>query len=368
MHDVTWIDDEDSLESMLKSPSGALMLDTEFIRERTYHPRLCLVQVRLENRIALIDPLAEIDLEPLWQAIDEREIVMHAARQDLEILRLATGRLPARVFDTQIAAALAGFPAQIGYGSLVTELLGVDLPKAHTRTDWSVRPLPRGPLAYAADDVRYLPALVELLTGRLVESGRLDWAREDSARLLDPSLYDARPDDAWQRVKGLGRLSSLGQQRARAIAAWRESTAIERNLPRQWIIRDAELLAVAAGEFATPTDLGEALESRAARRRHAKRLFAVVADVADGPALVERRTKPDPEVRALVKALAGIVAAVAGELGIEPEVIAPQKELRSAAAGETGLRVFEGWRNALVGAALRERIADDQPTAFRSRA
>ena len=206
MQDVTYIDTDQALASACEELAGAdrIALDTEFIRERTYFPGICLIQMTAGDGIVLVDPLKVARLEPLYALLADASItkVLHAARQDFEIFYHLTGRVPAPLFDTQIAAALAGFPDQVGYASLVEAILGVELDKSHTRTNWQRRPLSEAQLAYAADDVRYLGPVCDRLTEMLTASGRLAWAREDSAALEDTGLYVLHPENAWRRAYG----------------------------------------------------------------------------------------------------------------------------------------------------------------------
>ncbi len=349
---VSYIDDDSSLTSFCAAPATSLMVDTEFLREKTYFPKLCLVQVATEHAIALIDPLAGIDLEPLWARFDDTELVLHAARQDLEVLSGAAGRLPARIFDTQIAAGLAGLPPQIGYAGLVREVAGIELDKSHTRTNWSRRPLGAGELDYAADDVRYLASVHGHLSARLTELGRLDWAREDSQALLAGELYAPSGDDAWRRVKGITRLDGRAFGRAAALAAWREQRAVARNLPRQWILKDGDLLGLASAR-----DPSERVRDCLSRRsRDAAQVLRVLADSGDGPP-PPTSSWPSPEERELARELARRVRDTAAALGLEPEVLAPQKELRALAAGRRDTRVFSGWRRDIVAEALLPALA-----------
>lgn len=373
MSDIVFIDTQASLQAFLETlepiaADGTLAADTEFLRERTYHARLCLVQLTAGGRIACIDPLADLDLEPLWQCFDRTELTLHAARQDLEVLLGAAGRLPGRIFDTQVAAALCGYPAQIGYASLVRELLGVDLGKHHTRTDWSRRPLSGEQLEYAADDVRYLEEMRAILSERLAELGRLEWARADSNVLLDPALYDPAPETAWQRLKGLGRMNERAAAAAAALAVWREREALRADRPRQWILKDAALIALAHERPEDSRALAEVEGVPAGlARRAGDQLLRVIGGA--GPSPVVRRGAPSPQEKALVAEMSSVVRDKATELGIEPELIASQKELRRAAAGEDGLKALDGWRGELVGeplAALLDRAQSSTAETSRS--
>jgi len=177
-------------------------VDTEFMRERTFFAQLCLVQFSVGENLWCADPLAADDLEDFWAALLRPAWVVHSGRQDFEVILQAAGRLPAEVFDTQVAAALLGYAPQLGYANLVAELFDVQLEKSHTRADWSKRPLAPEALDYAAEDVAWLLPAYDKLREQLTAAGRLDWAREDSADLLDRSLYEAAPGSAIERVKG----------------------------------------------------------------------------------------------------------------------------------------------------------------------
>src|SRR6185312_14103170 len=222
--------------------AAAVGLDTEFLRERTYRAELCLIQVAAADLAACVDPLALTDLSELNRllAASRSVKVMHASRQDVEVLFPLAGMvLP--VFDTQIAAALAGMPAQIGYGELVRRTLGIELAKSHTRTDWSRRPLSPEQVEYALDDVRYLLPLKASLEEQLDKLNRLPWLAEELDALADVQSFTVNPDEAWQRLKGLRGLDPGRTRLTRALAAWRERRAIERNRPRGWILDDIAL-------------------------------------------------------------------------------------------------------------------------------
>ncbi|HHQ15079.1 MAG TPA: ribonuclease D, partial [Chromatiales bacterium] len=219
---ISGMPEADALLSGLQT-SPVVAVDTEFNRTNTYRPQLCLVQLASTDRLGLIDMLADLDTEPLRRLLANSDglKLFHAASQDMEVLQLSLGTLPNRIFDTQIAAGLLGYPAQMGYAKLVAELLDVELDKGATRTDWSRRPLSDTQLKYAAADVTWLLQVYEILRGKLQEAGRLAWAEEDSARLLDPSRYVVDPEQAWQRLPGIAYLPVDAQHRARALAKWR---------------------------------------------------------------------------------------------------------------------------------------------------
>jgi ribonuclease D len=339
-------------------------LDTEFMRESTYFPQLCLVQIATGEKIFCADPLGDSDLSEFWRALVRPSWVVHSGRQDVEVLFLASGRMPDRISDTQIAAALLGYAPQLGYGALVTELFGVDLPKTHTRADWSRRPLAEEFLRYAAEDVEYLLPAYDLLAARLSSEGRLHWAEEDAMDLLDRTLYAPDPDVAVQRLKGARYLRGRARRAAEKLAAWREREALRLDRPRQWILKDAILLAMAV---AGP--VGEAALARTADlppkilRRSGSELLAILA-AADSHAASPDDYQPPPRSdeteKKRLKPMLAQVSKTASELGIQPEVIASRKELTAALNGERKLRVFKGWRRDLVGEKLLELLDGDQ--------
>ena len=355
----TPIRDAALLETRVRSwhGGGALALDTEFVRERTYYPRLCLIQAAAADDIALVDPLAITDGGALAPLLTDpaRLKLLHAARQDIEALLPLTGVPLAPVFDTQQAAALLGFPAQVGYAELVRLLLGIELAKGHARTDWARRPLSAEQLAYAADDVRHLPALAESLDTRLVAAGRRAWLEEESAALRDIALYRVEPAEAWRRLKGLERLDAAAFAAARGLAAWRERRAMARDLPRGWIMTDAAICELAMARPATPEALARvtAVPPGTAARAVDELLAAIAAPQDDG---AERGPgdpgKPGPEQLRLQKALQVRLAAIAAELGIQPEVLATRRELAALARGERDVPSLCGWRREVVGERL----------------
>ncbi|HEU0224139.1 MAG TPA: ribonuclease D [Steroidobacteraceae bacterium] len=339
-------------------PAGTpLALDTEFVRERTYYPRLCLVQVATPDGIALIDALAlgagSALAAPLLDGARLKQA--HAARQDIEALLPLTGRPAGPVFDTQQAAALLGFPAQVGYGELVRQLLGVGLAKGHARTDWARRPLSAEQLAYAEDDVRYLPALAESLDQRLAAAGRRGWMQAESESLGDLSLYRVDPAQAWRRLKGTERMDRAALRAAAALARWREERAMARDLPRGWVLPDAAIHALAQARPRTrealaridsvpPGTAARAAEDILAAIRDAPEL----GDVADAG----QESPPGPGQLRQLKHLQQKLQAIAGELRIQPEVLATRRELTAMVRGARELPVLSGWRREVIGEPL----------------
>jgi ribonuclease D len=328
-------------------------LDTEFLRERTYRAELCLVQVSAGEDAVCVDPIAVTDLGALAAPLTTDGIVkvIHASRQDLEVLLPAVG-LVRPVFDTQIAAALAGLPAQVGYAELARRLLGIELAKAHTRTDWSRRPLSPEQIEYAQDDVRHLVPLKAVLEERLEKLGRLAWLAEELAGLADTRGLATDPEDAWRRLKGLRGLDPARERLARGLAAWRERRAIERNRPRGWILDDAALRELIVRVPRSLPALQAIAEVPAGVLRHCgEELLACIAAAAvpDPAPALDTRQRPDPVKSALVKKLGTVNQAVAADLGISPEVLATRRDLERLAEGGEDIAALRGWRRAAIG-------------------
>jgi ribonuclease D len=334
----------------------AIGLDTEFLRERTYRAELCLVQVSDANEAVCVDPLALGDLAPLSAVLTATHTVkvMHASRQDIEVLLPAVGFVQP-VFDTQIAAALTGLPAQIGYGELVKRVLGRELPKGHTRTDWTQRPLSPEQIEYALDDVRYLLPLKAQLEEQLHQLGRLDWLKQELAELGDAQAFAVDPSRAWLRVKGLRGLDPGRTHLARELTAWRERRAVDRNRPRGWILDDAVLREIVQRVPRTLDALGLVTDMpRAVVERSGNDILQIVRDAAisDPPPALPARMRPDPALTARVRKLSVVNQATAAELNLSPEVLATRRDLEQLAEGQRDVGVLQGWRRDVIGERL----------------
>ena len=331
-------------------------LDTEFLRERTYHARLCLVQLAAPDEAVCVDPLASAELAPLAAllAAPGTVKVMHASRQDLEVLYPLAG-LTRPVFDTQIAAALAGFPAQVGYAELARRLLGRELAKSHTRTDWSRRPLSPAQLEYALDDVRYLLPIATELEDSLARLGRLPWLQEELAALAEARDFSVDPEAAWQRLRGLRGLDPGRERLVRELAAWRERRALEHDRPRGWILEDGALREIVLRVPRTAAQLAAIPELPPGVVKHsgAELLACVAAAAIPDPApRLPGRPQSDPQRNALVRKLGGISQAVATELALVPEVLATRRELEQLADGRRDGALLRGWRRDVLGERL----------------
>jgi ribonuclease D len=343
--------------------SPRIALDTEFMRERTYYAELALIQTADASGIALLDPLAELDPAAITAVIHHPQQckVLHAARQDVEVLLPLTGTPIGPIVDTQVAASLCGYGPQIGYGELVAKELNVVLEKGQARTDWKRRPLSPAQLAYAADDVRYLLPLAAQLEEKLAELGRSAWLAEDLAALADPRLYRVEPTDAWQRFKGIEALPVREQMRLRALAAWREERAIQRNLPRGWVLPDevARTLARVAPRTVEDVERLDLMPSGAVEKLGPEILAALAhAESLPMDGVVQRvEGRPDPVERERQKRLGDAAKHVAAHYEVAPEVLATQRDLRRIARGESIDRVFSGWRLSLLAEPLA-RVVD----------
>lgn len=350
MPDYSFVDQPDSLVPRLNERQR-LGVDTEFMREKTYFAQLCLVQVATEDRIYCVDPLAEDEQDDFWQALLSREWVVHSARQDIEVIWQTAGAMPTAIFDTQIAAGLLGYPAQMGYAGLVKELFDVEMDKSHTRADWTRRPLRESWLQYAAEDVEYLLPAYEVLRDRLESAGRLDWARQDATMLLDRGLYEVIDGQAIERLKGARNLRGRRRAAAARLADWREAEAIRRDRPRQWIARDNLLLDIAHRLPANEQELAriDGMPPKLVRRVGKHLLAAVAASTSDDKGYSPPRA-PTEQQKALLKKMQARVADCADGLGLAAETIASKRELAAVIiSGSRESRLFHGWRNELIG-------------------
>jgi ribonuclease D len=345
--------------------AGAVALDTEFLRERTYRARLCLVQIATRDGIWLIDAVAQDDLGPVTELLADPavEIVVHAGKQDLQIFHDAYGVLPQNVFDVQIAAGFTGLGASLPYGRLVEEILGVRLEKGESYTDWCTRPLTVNQLSYAADDVRYLLQAADILKAKLEEMDRTAWVREEMAALQTDSSFASDPGDAWRRVGGRGSLSGHQTAVLREIARWREETAATRDLPRGWIVKDVSLVEIARKG---PASLAQLKAIRGLNPREVEKSgTAILAAVERGKRAEPIATKKAPPraIQHRVRALSGLADALikarADQAGVATEFIATRDELEGALvdalAGSTersGHPLLSGWRRELAGRSI----------------
>ena len=295
-------------------------------------------------------------MSPLGSALNQSPPgkVLHAARQDLEVLWPAIGPV-AGLFDTQVAAALIGLPAQIGYGELVQRLLSKTLHKAETRTDWSRRPLSAAQIEYALDDVRYLLPLRARLQSRLQQLGRWQWFEQEMAELDSIGSFDADPKQAWRRFKGFNELDPERQRLAAAITAWREQRAISADRPRNWILPDAAVRDIVMRVPRTLADLATATELPEGILNHSGPELVAIVEQAHLPARLAplpQRQRPDPETTAAIRKLTQLAQQIGRELGMAPEILATRREMERLVSGARDGSVLKGWRRAVIGERL----------------
>jgi ribonuclease D len=352
MTDYTYVDEPDTIAGELRA-HRLLGVDTEFMREKTYFAQLCLVQVATREQVFCVDPLTGNDMRDFWSEVCAGTWVVHSARQDIEVIFQTSHRMPAALFDTQIAAGLLGLKPQMGYAGLVEELFSVEIPKSHTRADWARRPLPAAVLGYAVEDVEYLLPAYDILAERLDKAGRLAWAEEDSTLLLDESLYMTDEAQAVDRLKGARNLRGRRRSAAADLAGWREAEALRRNRPRQWILRDRVLIEIASNLPDSMQSLRRVADMPAKLvHRAGEELLEIVARSGTDNDYQPPAAPNESQKRAL-KSMQSVVADCAQKLGISAEVVASRKELSAVIiSGKRDSRVFQGWRRELVGEQL----------------
>ena len=344
----------DDHDELIAAGTERIGIDTEFMRERTYFAQLCLIQVSTPADILCADPIGRGQngqpTDAFWDNLMAPEWVLHSGRQDIEVIYQASGRMPSGLFDTQVAAALLGMQPQIGYAGLVKTLFDVELDKSHTRADWSKRPLSEALLRYAADDVEYLLPAHGKLVEQLEAVGRLEWAIEDSQALLSKSLYTTDPAQAVERLKAARNLRGRARAAAVALAAWRESEALRKNRPRQWIMRDPVLIELAQTAPRSKSQLAriEGLPDKTIQR-FGDQLLKTLANSTHDDSGYRPPARPDEQQKAALKEMQRRVADIGEGLGIAAEVLAPRKDLSAAMLGDRDGRVFRGWRAELFG-------------------
>ena len=334
-------------------------VDTEFMRERTYWPELCVIQLGGAREVAVVDAQAPgLELAPLGALLADPAVVkvFHAARQDIEIFVLKFGDVPRPLFDTQVAAMVAGFGDQVGYDALVASLAGGEIDKAHRFSDWAARPLSAQQITYAAADVTWLRQVYERLRERLERDGRMDWVAEEMATLSAPETYRPNPETIWERLRPRStNRRFLGM--LRAVAAWREREAQRINIPRQRLIKDEALLEIAAIAPDTAEQLGRArgISRGFAEGRSGASLLAAIAQA---KALPEDALPPAPAGRdgprpspALVSLMKVLLAAKCEQHHVAPKLLASSDEIeRLAGEDSPDIPALHGWRREVFGA------------------
>ena len=361
------IDNDRSLEEFAKAcaKSSYMAIDTEFLREKTYFPKTCLIQIGIEGTIGIIDPFPLSDLKPLAAPLSDPGIlkIFHACTQDMEIILRETGVLPAPVFDTQIAATLLGKNQQASYALLVSQYCNVELANKDSFTDWSRRPLSRSQIQYAADDVLYLPEIHQKMVEALTEKHRLDWLTDSFEELSDPDRYIVDPYTRYQKLKRVNQLKPRQLAAAREFAAWRELKARSRNIPRKWVVSDEQIVEACRREACSLDELYMVRGMRESLRTNdAREAIACIKKGLDLPKdeLPTHQTKGRSEanVDALVDVLTGIARKCAKENDIAPQTLASHAELTKLARGHfEDCEILKGWRRRILGDRLLDFLS-----------
>ena len=354
---------------------NAIAVDTEFLRERTYHPRLCLVQVATPDECVVIDVIAIDNLAPLAILMrDEGTVkVFHACSQDMEVLNYTLGTLPVPIFDTQIAAAFLGERMQTSYNGMVHAFCGVTLPKSESLTDWSRRPLTPEQIEYALDDVRYLIKAYDVIMERLDESGRASWVLDEIKPLTDRSHYVVDRRVAFKRVKRVNSLTRRQLAVARELAAWREARAEYSNIPRKWLMSDEVLIALSKRP---PHDAASLRRVRGTEQLSDADVAGALSVIARGescPAdkypFIARTHKPaSPELESVIDLMYALIRLVGERSGVATAMIASRDDLVDYVDHPQDSPLREGWRFELVGTLIDDLLNGDIGLTVKDRA
>lgn len=368
-HPHRWIDRQADLDAivaeLMHQPRYAI--DTEFHRERTYFPALALVQLAWPGELVLVDPLA-VDiaaLRPLFES--DVEAVFHAAQQDLDVLTHAVGTVPRRFFDTQIAGGFVGY----GTPSLVAILngeVGINPPKGDRLTDWLRRPLTEAQRDYAALDVAYLLEVQEKLVAQLEEAGRLDWVQQACDELRERPVSGQRPDDAWTRLKDVRGLRPRPRAVARAVAAWRERTAMERDVPVRQVLPDLAVLGISQRQPSNAKELSQArgVDDRFSKGKIADQILAAVAEGkrAEPPEARNGSDELERDLRPAVTLISAWVSQVAKSERIDTSMLATRADLVAFLAGDESARLAHGWRAEILGDGIERLVTGRAALTF----
>ncbi len=338
---------------------GAVAVDTEFFREKTYSAKLCLVQLGIGEHQYCIDVLQIDDLSLLVKLLVADNVVklFHAARQDLEVIMQTLGVLPKPIFDTQLAAAFCGADMQIGYGALVQEVTGIELAKTQSRTDWTRRPLSDEQIKYAGEDVAYLEALYRHGLQQLEQHQRLSWYKLEIDSYYDESLYIVDPEQAYKRLSG-GMLKLKQQYLLKALANWREATAQTRDIPRTWVIRDDKLYDLVQSGAKTEQDIVNlGVFGRKSVNYLAKQALEVMQAVTTGEEKVWRKVEPLSKAeKAICSGLMKELSSLSESLSIAQALLGTRKDIESLYRHRQSKKLLRGWRETVVGEHLLSKI------------
>lgn len=356
---------------------GSFAYDSEFIGELSYHPKLCLIQVATSQRVALIDTLVDLDLSEFWELIADVQVekVVHAGQQDLEPVFRQINKPPARVFDTQVAAGFIGLSYPVGLSKLVKELVGVQLGKAFTFTHWDQRPLTDVQLRYAADDVRYLPALRQAIGARLDDRGHAAWAAEECAGLCDESLYRSDPAQSYLRVRGANSLSPKNAAVLRELVIWREAAARRHDSPPRSYLKDEILIDMARNPVTTAEGLDRVRGlPRPVEEEEGQNIIeateqGLALPEADWPAMAQNEETPGERFSA--DALWAVVQTWCHGHGVDPNLTCSRQEISRfyremrKAEGAMESRLLRGWRGELLGHMLQQFLQGQRTMKLR---
>ena len=370
MRDHRFIDTADELASVVEQLLGQdrYALDTEFHRERTYWPKVALVQIAWPGELVLIDPL-EVDLSPLRAVMESDALaVLHAAAQDLEVLELSTGAIPQRLFDTQIAAGFLGMSTP-SLAALHERELGVQLPKANRLTDWLERPLNNAQRDYAAADVDRLLDIHDQLTEQLVALGRLAWADEECEIMRTRDRGPRDPLEAWRKIKEARHLKGNALSVARSVAAWRERRAADVDQPVRFVLSDIAVVAVAQ---AAPTSIEALASVRGVDRGVAKgalgeRILQAVAEGVEAnwrPPRPPKRRNDGRDLRPAVALVGAWVNQIARDRQLDPTLLATRADVEALVRGDEDARLAHGWRAETAGGPITRLVSGDAALAF----
>jgi len=357
---MSLITDNDAVAAFCARQKGAqfVAIDTEFMRERTYWPILCVVQVAGPEEAVAIDALAEgIDLKPLLGLMSDAQTlkVFHAARQDLEIFVQLSGEVPHPIFDTQVAAMVCGFGDAVSYETLVKRLAGASLDKASRFTDWAHRPLTARQIKYALADVVHLRTVYDRLQHLLADNGRAAWFEEEMADLVDPAIYRSEPIEAWRRFRIRGRADRRFLGVLRALAAWREKAAQQRDLPRGRIMRDEAVLEIATHAPKTIETLARtrSLGKGIAEGKLGREILAAVAEGLadpDPPPAIPAKADAPPGIGPLIELLRVLLKQRCEDFQVAQKLVASADDLEAIAADDNApVRALSGWRRDVFG-------------------
>ena len=369
-HPHRWVDQQDDFEAVIDALLGEqrYAIDTEFHRERTYFPTLALVQLGWgDGELVLVDPLA-VDITALGRLFDsDVEAVFHAAQQDLDVLTYAVGVVPKRFFDTQIAGGFVGYgtPSLV---SLLSAEVGVSPPKGDRLTDWLRRPLTGAQRDYAAADVAYLLEVQDRLIAKLDDLGRLAWVADACQELRQRPTSGLHPEDAWNRLKDVRGLRPRPRAVAQSIAAWRERTAMERNIPVRQVLPDLAVLGISQRQPSNENELAQArgVDDRFSRGKVAAQILAAVAEgkLAEPPAVGASNDDLERELRPAVTLISAWVSQVAKSAKIDTSILATRADLVALLSGDPDARLAQGWRSELLGEGINHLLAGRAALTF----